>query len=244
MEHTDDAPERTTDTPRRFAIAIHGGLSDSGDKDKDFEDVAKVTLTDIIDLALKRLMDGEPALQVAEAAVAALEDATVFNPGKGSAAFNAMPEYEVSGLFFKFVSPDLYSTISCTQLEAAIMDGSTTRIGAVAAMRSTRNPVKAARRVLESGQHAFIVGPAADEFAKNCGLEQVLPNSRTQTYISLPSEDPDFGTVGAVVLDIYGNLAAAASSTGGIHGKDSDRIGDTANPGAGIWADHSSAIIW
>ena len=110
MEHTDDAPERTTDTPRRFAIAIHGGVSDSGDKDKDFEDVAKVTLTDIIDLALKRLMDGEPALQVAEVAVAALEDATVFNPGKGSAAFNAVPEYEVSGFFF-----DSFPRI-CTQV--------------------------------------------------------------------------------------------------------------------------------
>ncbi len=118
-------------------------------------------------------------------------------------------------------------------------------------MRSTRNPVKAARRVLESGRHTFIAGPAADEFAKNCGLEQV-PNShfntehrRTQTHIPLPSEDSDsnFGTVGAVVLDIHGNLGAA-SSTGGHHGKDSGRIGDTAIPGAGIWADHSSAINW
>ena len=116
-------------------------------------------------------------------------------------------------------------------------------------MQSTRNPVKAARRVLESGRHTFIAGPAADEFAKHCGLEQV-PNShfntehrRTQTHVPLPSEDPDFGTVGAVVLDIYGNLAAA-SSTRGLHGKDSGRIGDTAIPGAGIWADDSSAIIW
>ena len=90
MEDTDDAP-------RRFAIAIHGGVSDSGSKDKDFENAAKVALTDTIDVALKRLMDGEPALQVAEAAVAALEDATVFNAGKGS-AFNAVHEHEVSGL--------------------------------------------------------------------------------------------------------------------------------------------------
>ncbi len=89
MEDTDNAPEHTTDAPRHFAIAIHGGLSDSGGKDKDFEDMAKVALTNTIDLALKRLMDGEPALQVAEAAVTALEDATVFNAGKGS-AFNAV----------------------------------------------------------------------------------------------------------------------------------------------------------
>ena len=116
-------------------------------------------------------------------------------------------------------------------------------------MRSTRNPVKAARHVLESGRHTFIAGPAADEFAKNCGLEQV-PNShfdtehrRAQTHTPLPSEDPDFGAVGAVVLDIYGNLAAA-SSTGGLHGKDPGQIGDTAIPGAGIWADNSSAFIW
>jgi isoaspartyl peptidase/L-asparaginase-like protein (Ntn-hydrolase superfamily) len=142
MEDTDDAP-------RRFVIAIHGGVSDSGGKDKVFEDAAKVALTDTIDLALKRLVDGEPALQVAEAAVAALEDATVFN----------------------------------------------------------------------------------------------TEHRRTQTHIPLQSEDPNFGTVGAVVLDIYGNLAAA-SSTGGLHGKEPSRIGDTANPGAGIWADHSSAIIW
>lgn len=118
-------------------------------------------------------------------------------------------------------------------------------------MRSTRNPVKAARRLLESGRHTFIAGPAADEFAKISGLEQVsndhFDTEHRRAQLS-PSEaesygNPEFGTVGAVVLDICGHLAAA-SSTGGVRGKDLGRIGDTAIPGAGIWADDSSAIIW
>ena len=94
MEDAHHTPKRSTES-RRFVIAIHGGVSDSGCLDKEFEAAAKVTLTDTVDLALKLLANGESALQVAEVVVAALEDAAVFNAGKGS-AFNALHEHEVS----------------------------------------------------------------------------------------------------------------------------------------------------
>lgn len=79
----DTTGSNTLKRPGTFVIAIHGGVSDSGRLDKDFEVVAKAALQDVIDLALKRLVNGESAPQVAEAAVAALEDAAMFNAGKG-----------------------------------------------------------------------------------------------------------------------------------------------------------------
>ena len=147
------------------------------------------------------------------------------------------------------LNPLLVSLLhACHQLEAAIVDGLTRRTGAVAVMRSTRNPVKAARHVLEAGRHTFIAGPAANEFAKSSGLEQVSNGHHTLKSSLLTDEaksckDPEFGTVGAVVLDAHGNFASASSS-GSLHGKDLGRIGDTAIPGAGIWADDASAIVW
>ena len=92
-----DSHERSLDhaTTRRFAIAIHGGVSDSGRADKSFETAAKAALAQTIDMALKRLRDGDNALDVAEAAVVALEDTAVFNAGRG-ATINKLDVHEVS----------------------------------------------------------------------------------------------------------------------------------------------------
>ena len=116
-------------------------------------------------------------------------------------------------------------------------------------MRSTRNPIKAARCVLELGKHTFITGPAADELARRNGIEQVDNTYYRSAHTStLPAggqdrAEPPMGAVGAIVLDIHGHLAGASSS-GGLRGKDVCPIRDSAISGSGIWADNSLAIVW
>ena len=116
-------------------------------------------------------------------------------------------------------------------------------------MQSTRNPIKAARCVLELRKHTFIAGRAADELARTNGLEQIDDTYYRSAHPStLPAggqdhAEPPTGTVGAIVLDIHGHLAAASSS-GGLYGKDVSRIGDSTIPGSSIWADDSLAIVW
>ena len=172
---------------------------------------------------------GGPALDAVEAAVAVLEDAPHFNAGHG-AALNAAGEHE---------------------LDASIMDGATLRAGAVAGVRRVRNPVRAARAVLEEGGPVLLIGPAADRFAAARGLAVADPSYfttdrrrealRTMTEraragtAASASEADKHGTVGAVALDRDGHLAAA-TSTGGYTDKPEGRVGDSPVIGAGTYA--------
>ena len=175
------------------------------------------------------LQSGGRALDAVQATVCALEDSPHFNAGYG-AALNEAGEHE---------------------LDASIMDGATLAAGAVCAVRRVRNPVAAARALLDGGKALLMVGPAADEFAARAGLAMVEPGYfTTQRRIDAlkamkagavagpgfkPTEAEKHGTVGAVARDAQGHLAAA-TSTGGFNNKPVGRVGDSPIIGAGTYA--------
>lgn len=137
------------------------------------------------------------------------------------------------------------------QLEAGVVDGATGKYGAVANTRLIKNPIYAADLLLRKGPHPMLVGPAADAMAKKEGLVTVQNNYfTTEARLShlkssmAAGDDGDLslGTVGAVVLDSQGRLAAAGS-TGGTTGKMPGRIGDTAILGAGLYANSDIATV-
>jgi isoaspartyl peptidase/L-asparaginase-like protein (Ntn-hydrolase superfamily) len=173
---------------------------------------------------------GGVSLDAVVAAVVVLEDTPLFNAGRG-AVFNAAGRHE---------------------LDASIMDGATRKAGAVAAVRQTKNPVLAARAVMELTPHVLLVGPEADRYARSAGLKMV-PNR----YFSTPGRAVALararlnaaataaerhGTVGAVAVDRSGNLAAA-TSTGGYTNKLPGRVGDSSLVGAGTYADNASCAV-
>ena len=160
------------------------------------------------------LQDGGSSLEAVAAVVVMLEDSGVFNAGRGAAP-NADGEIE---------------------LDAGIMDGATLRAGGVAAVRRIRNPIVAAREVMEHGRHVLLAGAGAERFARRQRLAMVPP-----AYFRKISR-PHPGTVGAVALDRAGNLAAA-TSTGGIAGKLPGRVGDSPIVGAGVYADNATCAV-
>lgn len=182
---------------------------------------------------------GGSALDAVEAAVSYLEDCPLFNAGRGC-VLNEEGEPE---------------------LDAAIMDGATKSAGAVACVKTVRNPITAARAVMEQSQHVLLAGTGADEFAKECDLQIVSPEYfRTERQTKAlerskkeeasrngisPNRMPALskhGTVGAVAVDAGRNLAAA-TSTGGTINKLNGRIGDSPLIGAGTYAENATCAV-
>jgi beta-aspartyl-peptidase (threonine type) len=215
----------------KIALAIHGGCGVMPRQDMSEAEwaAARVDLHRSLQAGWAILGAGGTALDAVEAAVVVMEDSPHFNAGHG-AALNADSEHE---------------------LDASIMDGRTLDAGAVTLVKRIRNPVKAARRVMEKGDAVLLGGAAADEFASVEGLDIVEPGyftteRRVEALAAMKahaaagtaakaSESEKHGTVGAVALDAAGHLAAA-TSTGGYNNKPSGRIGDTPIPGAGTYA--------
>ena len=219
------------ETPRPVAIALHGGCGVM--KRDDLPEAEWAAARHDIAAALRRgwelLRHGAGAMDAVEACVVVLEDSPHFNAGHG-AALNRDGAHE---------------------LDAAIMDGATGAAGAVCAARAIRNPVRAARALLQQGEALMLAGPAADRFAGAVGLALV-----PQSYFTTPrriaslramrahrdcgtaaaaSEAEKHGTVGAVALDRDGHLASA-TSTGGYTDKPAGRVGDSPVIGAGTYA--------
>ena len=129
-------------------------------------------------------------------------------------------------------------------LDASIMDGEDLRVGGVAAVRTIRNPVRVARRVIDATRQVRLAGPGAEEFARQQGFEPIRPEElvvqreveRLREHQARRRAAAPGDTVGAVAIDSEGRIAAAGS-TGGTLGKRPGRVGDTALPGAGLYAD-------
>ncbi len=217
-------------------LAIHGGagtMRPSG-MDPEAERAHRAGLHGALMAGHRILAARGPAIEAVTAAVVVLEDDPLFNAGRG-AVFTRDGEHE---------------------MDAAVMDGAALRIGAVAGIYGPRNPVLAARAVMEHAPHILLAGPGALGFLRAHGVafadaEYFHTARRWEAMQAMlmagakPGADLDdadrHGTVGAVALDHAGRLAAA-TSTGGMTGKLPGRIGDTPIPGAGTWADAACAL--
>jgi beta-aspartyl-peptidase (threonine type) len=201
------------------AVVVHGGAGNP--RAGRVEDEASYHEALLESLAAAQAHPGE-ALSAVEAAVRVLEDAPVFNAGRGSVLTRA----------------------GTVEMDAAVMSGATLRAGAVAVVRTVRNPVSLARAVMESSDHVLVVGDGAEQLAAELGAERMDPEwfvTDSQRRRLARDEGDRKGTVGAVALDTEGRLAAA-TSTGGMRGQRPGRVGDSPIVGAGTYADSACAV--
>ncbi len=207
------------------AIAVHGGAGNRIPADRTTV-VIREALESAVGAADDALDSGRSALDAVEAAIVVLEDAPLFNAGRGSV-------------------PTAAGTV---EMDAGIMCGRALQAGAVALVSAPRNPISLARLVLEEGEHVLLAGPGADIFATERGALVEQPD---YFRVGRPDDDPtagdsqkaaERGTVGAVVSDGEGNLAAG-TSTGGTRGQPPGRIGDSPIIGAGVYAENGSCAV-
>jgi beta-aspartyl-peptidase (threonine type) len=222
-------------------LLIHGGAWAMPD-----EDVAahEQGIAHALDAGYAVLERGGTAVEAVEAAVVVMEDDEIFDAGRGS-----------------YLTND-----GRVQLDALLMNGENLRTGGVACVEHLRNPIKAARLVLEESPHVYFVGIGAERFATQHGMrlcdnmELVIPREQKRLYAAqaaelqglkdtlfsgeIPFPDPmlSHDTVGAVALDAHGNLAAG-TSTGGTLNKAPGRVGDSSLIGCGCYADNLSAAV-
>lgn len=197
------------------AIIVHGG---AGAITVDRHDRLRAGVRAAAEAGDAILEAGGSALDAVVAAVRVLEDDPEFNAGRGSAL----------------------TRDGTVETDASVMDGASHRVGAVAAVPDLGNAVALARAVLDAGEHVILAGPSAWRFAAEVGIAPAQPGSLI-TERARARLDALKGTVGAVARDRDGHFAAA-TSTGGIVGKRSGRVGDSPIPGAGTWADGACAI--
>jgi L-asparaginase/beta-aspartyl-peptidase (threonine type) len=202
-------------TNKCLSLVIHGGAGAMAGRDYAAE---LAHMRGLIEAGRDRLSAGASAMDVAVETVAALEACGLYVAGRGASANSA-------GKF---------------ELDASLMDGPTRRAGAVAALQGFASPIRAARAVMEATPHVLLAGEGAAAFAASQGLERVGPEWFTPAR-SAETRSASAGTVGCVVLDETGALAAA-TSTGGTNGKLAGRVGDSPIVGAGVWADGRVAI--
>lgn len=226
----------------KAVIAIHGGAGAitrsqlSAEKEQQYIQA----LSAIIEAGQAILEADGSALDAVTEAVRLLEENPLFNAGIGA----------------------VFTHAGTHELDACVMDGNTLNAGAVACVSHIRNPILAARAVLEHSPHVLLISEGAETFAQQHGLDPVsseifsteerweqLQRAREnhQTVLDHSSHeplDPDhkFGTVGAVALDKFGNLAAA-TSTGGMTNKLPGRVGDSPIVGAGCYANNANVAV-
>lgn len=233
-----------------FAIVMHGGAGTILKKDMppELEKQYSDKMKEALQVGYDTLKKGGTALSAVEASIKILEDSPLYNAGKGSA----------------------FTSDGKNEMDASVMDGKSLKAGAVAGVRTIKNPVSAARMVMEKTPHVLIAGKGAEKLAKENGLKIVdtsyffvqrrwdqMQRAKKEEKIKLDHSsdtsgsiqplndmfnDKKFGTVGAVALDKFGNLAAG-TSTGGMTNKKPGRVGDSPIIGAGTYANNATCAI-
>ena len=217
----------------KYVIVIHGGAGVMS-REKMSEEMRaqyKTRLSEALQLGEEMLKNGAKAPDVVVKVINILEDSPLFNAGKGA----------------------VFTHDGVNELDASIMEGKTLNAGAVAGVRDIKNPICAARAVMDQSEHVMLSGKGASEFAKLQGLE-IVPNkyfytkSRYESLQKLLKQERErekkdnMGTVGCVVLDPEGNLCAG-TSTGGMTNKKYGRIGDSPIIGAGTYANNKTCAV-
>lgn len=234
---------------KKYVMVIHGGAGTILKKNMTPEKEAAyiAVLTKALQAGYAQIKKGKTSLDAVETTIHVLEDDPHFNAGKGA----------------------VFTHDGKNELDAAIMDGKTLMAGAVAGVTTVKNPISAARAVMEKSEHVMMVGAGADQFAKEAGLEivdqkyfwtkerwdglqQAIKEDSTKAVLDHGSKKSDllgtknhdykFGTVGCVALDQAGNLAAG-TSTGGMTNKKYGRVGDAPIIGAGTYCNNETAGI-
>ena len=234
---------------KKYVMVIHGGAGTILKKNMTPEKEAAyiAALTEALKTGYAQIKAGKTSLDAVEATIHVLENDPHFNAGKGA----------------------VFTHDGRNELDAAIMDGKTLMAGSVAGVTTIKNPITAARAVMEKSEHVMMVGAGADQFAKDAGLEIVDPKyfwtkerwdglqqaikedstkavldhgNKKSELLGSKNHDYKFGTVGCVALDQSGNLAAG-TSTGGMTNKKYGRVGDAPIIGAGTYCNNETAGI-
>ncbi len=227
---------------KKYAIAIHGGAGTilRTNMTNEIEKKYKTALNDSILAGENILLNSGLAIDAVEASIRSLENNPLFNAGRGS-VFSHEGEHE---------------------MDASIMNGKDLMAGAVAGVKNVKNPITLAKSVMQHSNHVFMAGQGAEVFAKQLNIE-MAPNEyffeqmRYDQLIQAKSNDrieldhvdnkfengeKKFGTVGAVALDVFGNISAG-TSTGGMTNKKHGRVGDTPIIGAGTYANNQTCAV-
>ena len=225
-----------------FGIVIHGGAGTllkenmSAEKEKQY----LIALETAIKIGYNIIKDGGSSQLAVEKTINFLENSPLFNAGKGA----------------------VLTSSGIVELDASFMDGKTLNAGAVAGVRTLKNPISAAIKVMDNSPHVFLSGEGADQFGKEQGLDIVdqkyfLTKRRINSLKNVKEKESNnkisfinsteylnqkYGTVGCVVLDKNGNLASG-TSTGGMTNKKWNRIGDVPVIGAGTYANNATCAV-
>ncbi|MGN7988446.1 isoaspartyl peptidase/L-asparaginase family protein [Pedobacter sp. 22226] len=240
---------QVTAQQKKYVMVIHGGAGTILKKNMTPEKEAAyiAVLTQALQAGYAQIKAGKSSLDAVEATIHVLENDPHFNAGKGA----------------------VFTHDGRNELDAAIMDGKTLMAGSVAGVTTIKNPISAARAVMEKSEHVMMVGAGAEQFAKEVGLEIVDPKyfwtkerwdglqkaikedstkavldhgNKKSELLGIKNHDYKFGTVGCVALDKAGNLAAG-TSTGGMTNKKYGRVGDAPIIGAGTYCNNETAGI-
>lgn len=223
-------------------IVVHGGAGTmpANEITSEIEVACHTALTSALSAGFTLMQAGSTAIDAVELAVKHLEDFELFNAGRGS-VFTHNGKHE---------------------MDASIMDGKTGSAGSVAGVQHIKNPIALAKMVMQKSEHVFLLGAGAEDFARLHNVEfaddayfftefryNQLVQAREQEIVVLDHVDFNknntknkFGTVGAVALDNFGNLAAA-TSTGGMTNKLYGRVGDSPVIGAGTYANNNTLAV-
>jgi beta-aspartyl-peptidase (threonine type) len=233
----------------KYVLVIHGGAGTilKSQMTAERESAYKAVLNKALQTGYSALKAGKTSVDAVEATIKVMEDSPLFNAGKGA----------------------VFTHEGKNEMDAAIMDGKTMMAGSVAGVTTIKNPIVGARAVMEKSEHVMMVGPGAERFAKQVGVEIVAPSyfytkerwdgmkkaiaedsvktvldhgNKKSMKIGTLNKDYKFGTVGCVALDNKGNLAAG-TSTGGMTNKKYGRVGDAPIIGAGTYANNQTVGI-